>query len=153
MENLERYLREHPFFQGLGDEHLELLTGCASNVHLKAGSFVFKSGEAADKFFVIRDGWISVELYSPERGACVLETLGPGEVLGWSWLFPPFRWHFDARVAHSARLTSLDGVCLRTKCEKDAVLGKAFLERFVKVVIRRLEAARIQLLDLYKVGP
>jgi len=92
METLERILIEHHFFQGMQDEYLKLLAGCASNVRFDAGQFVLREGEEAHQFYLIRHGKVALEVFAPERGSITIQTLGEGEVLGWSWLVPPYRW-------------------------------------------------------------
>jgi hypothetical protein len=90
-----------------------------------------------------------VEIFVPGRGNVAVETLGEGEVLGWSWLFPPYRWHFDARAVDMVRAIAMDGKCLRTKCDADPALGYEMVKRVASVVMQRLEAARMQLVDVY----
>jgi NAD(P)H-flavin reductase len=97
MEGLERILRELPFFAGLDDEHGRLVTGCARNHRFDAGQYLFREGEPADEFFLVRHGRVALEIYSPGKGPIVFEKLGEGEVVGASWLVPPYRWIFDAR--------------------------------------------------------
>ena len=89
----------------------------------------------------------------PSRGAVTLQTLGEGEILGWSWLFPPYVCQFDARAREDVRATSFDGACLRTKCDADPALGYELMKRLARMVSSRLEAARRQLLDVYGPGP
>lgn len=151
MEKLDAMLATHPFFQDLSQQHLQLISGCASNVRFDAGQFIFREGEDANQFYVIRHGKVSLEIFAPERGAISIQTLGPGEVLGWSWLFPPYKWHFDARALELTRTTALDGTCLRTKCEEDCELGYRLGQRFARVMMQRLQATRLQLLDMYGV--
>jgi len=150
MENLERILAEHPFLEGLEERHIKVLVGCASNVVFEAGRFIFREGDEADKFYIIRRGRVALELYAPDRGPIAIQTIGEGEVLGWSWLFPPYRWHFDARAMELTRAIALDGKCLRTKCEEDHSLGYELLKRFSHIIMERLQATRVQLLDLYR---
>ncbi|CUS97315.1 cyclic nucleotide-binding domain-containing protein [Candidatus Chrysopegis kryptomonas] len=149
IETLEKLLAEHPFFKGLKKEYLELIIGCARNVFYKPGEFIFREGEEANEFYVIRDGKVSLEFSSPGKEPIVIQTLEDGEVLGWSWLVPPYYWHFSARAVEPTRAIALDGKCLRTKCEEDHNLGYELLKRFVTIVEQRLQATRIQLLDLY----
>ncbi len=92
---------------------------------------------------------MAVEVFVPNKGPVTIETIEGGEVLGWSWLFAPYKARFDARALNAVRALSLDGACLRTKCEKDPELGYQLLKRFTEVVVSRLEATRMQLLDLY----
>ncbi len=151
MQTLEPILAAHPFFQDLDPRHLQLIVGCASNVRFDAGQFIFREGEAANQFYLLRHGTVRLEIFVPERGPLIVQTLGAGDVLGWSWLFPPYRWHFDARAATLVRAIALDGTCLRTKCEDDHDLGYALVKRFAHVMMQRLQATRLQLLDIYGV--
>jgi CRP-like cAMP-binding protein len=149
METLERILAEHAFFKGLESRYLSLITGCASNVRFDAGQFLFREGEEANHFYLIRAGKVALEVFSPQRGAIIIQTLGEGEILGWSWLIPPHYWRFDARAIELTRAIALDGRCLRTNCEEDHSLGYQFLIRFAHIIEDRLEAMRLQLLDVY----
>jgi CRP/FNR family transcriptional regulator, cyclic AMP receptor protein len=150
METLERILTEHPFFQGLEPLHLQLLVGCAANQVFKPGEAIIRRGEEANEFYLIRHGKVAVELRTPNRGALTVQTLGEGEVLGWSWLLPPYRWHFDARAMELVRAIALDGKCLRLKCEEDHHLGYELLKRFAHIVTKRFDATLLQLLDVYR---
>jgi len=149
MQTLEPVLAEHPFFQGLAPEYLRVLVGCASNVRFEAGQQIFREGEEANEFYLIRHGKVALEVYVPGRGSITIQTLGVGEILGWSWLVPPYQWRFDARAVELTRAIALDGKCLRTKCEDDPRLGFALLKRFAHVMTERLQATRLQLLDVY----
>jgi CRP/FNR family transcriptional regulator, cyclic AMP receptor protein len=152
MRPLESLLTDVPLFEGLDDATLTLLAGCARNVHYAQGDTLFREGQLADTFLVIRQGNVALELFVPARGPVVIETLGASEVLGWSWLFPPYRWHFDARALSTVRATAFDGVCLRTKCEDDPALGYMLMGRFAQITIERLQATRVRLLDVYGDG-
>jgi CRP/FNR family transcriptional regulator, cyclic AMP receptor protein len=149
METLERILSTHPFFQELGSGYLDLLVGCATNVGFNAGQFLFRTGEEANQFFLIRQGRVALELSTPGGPPLVLQTLGEGEILGWSWLIPPYYWMFDARADEHTRALALDGKCLRAKCEANHDLGYELLKRFAHVMEQRLQATRLQLMDLY----
>lgn len=149
MEDLKTYLHEHPFLQGLNTPHLDLIVGCAKNVRFDTGEFIFKEGQEANEFFLIRHGKVSLEIYAAEKGHIAVQTVGEGDVLGWSWLIPPYNWQFDARATEMTRAIALDGLCLRNKCEKDHDLGYELLKRFSYVVSQRLESTRLQLLDVY----
>jgi CRP-like cAMP-binding protein len=151
MKTLEAVLAEHPFFRDLRPADLQLIAGCASNVHFEAGEYVFRAGDPADSFHLIRHGKVALEVFSPERGPITILTVGEGEVLGWSWLVPPYRKQFDARAVEPTRATAFDGVCIRRKCDEDPRLGYELLKRFAQVIGQRLQAARLQLLDVY--GP
>ena len=152
MENLEQILSEHPFLKGLDPQYIQLVTGCASNVRFEVGQYLFRESEEANWFYIIRQGKVAVEAYAAERGAVIIDSVIEGEVLGWSWLIPPYNWHFDARAVELTRAIALDGKCLRDKCEQDHNLGYELLKRFAHIIEQRLEATRIRLLDLYGNG-
>lgn len=149
MESLEHILGESQFLQGLEPHHLQLITGCASNVKFEGGQYLFHESEEAEKFFIIRHGKVAIEVFTPDRGPITIQTLEAGDVLGWSWLVPPYQWRFDAKAIELVRAVALDGKCLRTKCEEDHHLGYHLLKRFAHIIEQRLEATRLQLLDVY----
>lgn len=149
MRTLETVLSQHPFFGELDPAYLKLIAGCGVNVHFNAGEMIFREGGPADRFYIIRQGKIALEIPAPDLGSITVETLGENEVLGYSWLFPPYVWSFDARAAESTRAVALDGVCLRGKCEEDPKLGFDLMKRFAQVMAERLQATRLQLLNLY----
>jgi CRP-like cAMP-binding protein len=151
MDSLERILARHPFCKDMEPRYLQLLVSCAANVRFDAGQLILEQGEEANHFYLIRQGRVAVELHTPERGAITVQTVGEGDVLGWSWLSPPYQWRFDARAVTLTRALALDGTCLRTKCEEDHDLGYVLLKRFAQIITQRLEAARLQLLDVYGV--
>jgi len=150
LETLEPIIRKHPFLQGLEPQYIKLIVGCASNVRFKAGQLLFHEGEEANQFYMIREGKVALEIPAPPR-RIVIQTVGEGDVLGWSWLVPPYRWRFDARALDPTRAIALDGKCLRTKSEEDHNLGYELMKRFSNVMVERLEATRLQLLDVYDV--
>ena len=147
---LEDLLRRHAFFGGMSQEHLSLLTGCASNRNYRDGEYLFRQSDPAKEFYVVRQGKVSIEVVDPEKGRLPLQTVGFNDVVGWTWVVPPFVHRFDARAIGLTRVIALDGECLRGKLGEDTELGYELLRRFVAVIAERLEAARIQLLDLYE---
>jgi CRP/FNR family cyclic AMP-dependent transcriptional regulator len=149
MENLENILKEHPFLKGMSSEHIKQLAGCASNIAFKAGEYIFREGEDAEKFYFIRHGRVVVETFVPQKGAILIRSRHEGEIFGWSWLVPPYKWHFDARAIELTRAIALDGKCLREKCEEDHDLGYEIMKRFALIIAERLEATRLQLMDIY----
>jgi CRP/FNR family transcriptional regulator, cyclic AMP receptor protein len=151
MQTLEAILARHPFFEGFEPRYMQLITGCASNVRFDAGEYIFREGEPASHFYIVRQGKVALEVFAAQRGPITIETIEAGEVLGWSWLFPPYRWHFDARVVEPARAIALDGVCLRSKGESDHDLGYELVKRVAQIMMQRLQATRLQLLDVYGV--
>ena len=150
METLEKVLSEHPFFDDFPEHHLGLIVGCASNVRFETGQFIFHEGEEANTFYLIRQGKVALQIFSERRGSLTLLTLGEGEILGWSWLFPPHRYKFSARALEPTRAFAIDGQCLRGKAEHDHDLGYDLLNRFAPVVERALEATRLQLINVYQ---
>ncbi len=149
-QGLDVVLRDHPFFLELPEKHLQLLAGCGKNEKFEKDQFLFREGGDADRFYIIRQGMVRIELYSTRRGPIMLETIGEGNVLGWSWLVPPYRWRFDARALELTRVVTMDGKCLRANCAEDPELGYELLKRFTLVLADRLEATRLQLLDMYR---
>jgi CRP/FNR family transcriptional regulator, cyclic AMP receptor protein len=153
METLEPILAEHPFLKGLEPRFIQLIVGCASNLRFNAGEYLFREGQEAGQFYILRHGKVAIELAAAERGVINIQTVGEGDILGWSWLIPPYSWRFDARALELTRAIALDGKCLRAKCEEDHQLGYEFLKRFSHIIAQRLEATRLQLLDLYGAHP
>ena len=153
MHTMEEVLGSHPFFAGLDADAMRLIAGCASNVHFAEGEYIFEEGDASNQFWVIRRGRVAMQLQSPGQGAMVTDTMDEGEVLGWSWLVPPYRYFADARAVTSVSATALDGACLRGKCEADPELGYQLLKRVTSVMYQRLQSTRIRLLDLYGTEP
>jgi CRP/FNR family transcriptional regulator, cyclic AMP receptor protein len=149
MENLERIIAECPFFAGLDHAYLDLVVGCASNVRFDKGAYIFREGTPADTFYLVREGKVAVEIFAPHRQSMVIATIAEGEILGWSWLLPPYVWKFNGKAQQNVRAIALDGKCLRGKCEQNHDLGYEILKRLVQVVEHRLDDARFQLLDVY----
>lgn len=149
MESLGRIISEHPFCNGLAPHYVDLLVNCASNVRFEADQHLFREGAEANQFYLIREGKVVLEVVASQRPSLEMETADEGEVLGWSWLVPPYRWHFDARAVGRVRAIAVDGKCLRAKCERNHDLGYELLRRTVNLVGQRLDAARFRLLDLY----
>jgi CRP-like cAMP-binding protein len=152
MDNLERTLAEHAFFAGMDPRHIPTLAGCAANIRFNPGEFLCKEGEPADKFYLIRQGRVTIDLFVPQKGPVTLQTADPGDIVGWSWLIEPYQWRFDARALDTVVALTLDGQCLRKKCDDDPVLGYELMKRFAHVMEQRLFAARLELLDMYGVG-
>ena len=149
METLERILGEHPFFAGLDEGFRKLACGCAKNVRFEPGDYIFHEGEPADQFYLLRHGHVALQISAPGRGAMTFQTIGDGEVFGVSWLVPPYRWTYDAKALGLTRAIAMDAACLRQKCEADHDLGYAVMKQFMPVLIERLHATRLQLLDVY----
>jgi CRP/FNR family cyclic AMP-dependent transcriptional regulator len=149
MKSIEEIIAEHQFFADLEPEYIKLVAGCASNVIYNPDDYLFHEGEEADRFFIIRHGVVAVEVHGHRSGTIRIQTVDENDVLGWSWLFPPYRWHYDARVISLARMTAFDGKCLRDKCEADHDLGYDLMKRFAGIMVQRLKAANLQVMDVY----
>lgn len=138
-----------PFFGGMSAHAIQVLASCASEVEFAAGTAVFKEGEPADACFLLTSGNVALEIVVPGRGPHVVETLHAGEVLGWSWLFPPYRWTFDAQALRATTAIRFDADALRKAKAADKELGYELMTRFAQVLVDRLQATRLQLLDIY----
>lgn len=149
MDGLDSILAEQPFFAALEPELSKVVSGCARNRRFYAGSYIFHEGDDADEFYLIRHGRVALEMVAPGQAPVVFNTLGPGDILGASWLVPPYKWMFDARAVELTRAIGIDAKCLRGKCESDHHLGYEMMKRFLPVFVRRLHATRLQILDVY----
>lgn len=150
VENLERLLREHDFLKGLSEEHTRLMVSCVKNVRFNAGDFLLREGQESTTFYLVRVGRVALESNVPGRGVVQMEGIGPDEVLGLSWLLPPYRVHLDARALEPVVALAFDGTCLRKKMEADHDLGFALTGRLFEEAYKRLERVRLQRLDVYK---
>lgn len=137
-------IAEHPFLSGLQPEHLRILARNAMKVHYDPGELIFREGDPANRFYLIEKGRVLLEWQGKNQTAIAVETLGPGDVLGWSWLFPPYYWHFDARVLEPTTAMFFYGTRLRAECEQDHSFGYEMMKRMSHVVIQRLQATRKQ---------
>jgi CRP-like cAMP-binding protein len=149
--DLEQMLAEHEFMEGMPAEYLARIAAFSRLKVCQPDEYLFKNGDDADCFYLIRDGLIAIEVYHEARGALVVQTLESGKVVGWSWLVPPYKWTFDGRAMSFTRGICISGERLREACDADPRLGYEILKRFTMVFADRLNAARVQLLDLY--GP
>lgn len=151
MRDIATVLRDHPFFADLDDATVQQLCGCARNAHVNVGEQLFAEGEPADRFYVLREGRVSLQVHVPGGHDIVVDTADAGDVVGWAWLIPPYRWQFDARVIAPARVVEFDADCLRSRCRTDPAIGYALLQRVAGVMYTQLCSARLRLADLYEV--
>lgn len=151
MNDIEALFRRHPFAAGLDDDIIAFIAGCARNMVFAAGSYLFREGAAADHFFLIRHGTVALETYLPGPGAQTFLTVKDGELLGASWLIPPYRYAFDGRAVELTRALAFDAHCLREKAEADHHVGYELMKRFIPPLIERLQRARLQALDCDRV--
>ena len=148
-KELEAQVAAHPFLIGIGEHHIRLLADCAMRSHFEAGHVIFREGETANRFYLIEHGRVVLE--SSTLGEPVkIEEIGDGDLLGWSWLFPPYAWHFSARALEDTTAIFFYGTVLRDYCEKDHSLGFELFKRMSVVMLRRLQAARQKLLSVHQ---
>lgn len=139
---LIRRIEAHPFFQGARPEHLEIIAAGAVEVTLPPEHVIFREHEPASRCYLIEEGQIALEARNPAGGTTWLQSLGQGDVLGWSWLFPPYAWHFQARTVGVTRAIALEGGHLLAAAERDPRFGYELMKRVARVVIERLQNLR-----------
>ena len=149
MKTLDAVIAESPVFAGLTQEQLEFIAGCAQNVHFDEGQQIAKRGDAADIFYLLRMGEVALDVDVPNKNSVRIDTVEAGQVLGWSWLIPPYQWNYDVVATELVRAVAFDGACIRGKCEGDQALGYALLTRFSQVIVGRLQATSLRLIDIY----
>jgi CRP-like cAMP-binding protein len=149
VQTIEQLLAEAKAFNGMSEEHLALIAGCAQNQVFEDGAYLMREGEVANSFYVVRLGRVSLEIFVPQRGGVTVETVEGGDLVGWSWLTPPYRVHLDARAIGSVHVVAFDAACLRGKADEDAELGYELMRRFIPVIVERLQATRVRMLDVY----
>ena len=143
---LESVISEHPFLRDLKPKHLHALADNSMRMRYEVGQLIFREGDPANRFYLIEQGRVALESHGRDEKAVSIQTIGPGDVLGWSWLFPPYYWHFDARVLEPTTALFFYGTRLREQCEEDHDLGYELMKRMTQVVIQRLQATRKELL-------
>jgi CRP-like cAMP-binding protein len=146
---IEAQVATHPFLTGMSASHIGLLADCAMLSQFTAGQVIFHKGETANRFYLIERGRVALE--SSTLGEVVrIDEVGAGDLLGWSWIFPPYVWHFDARAIEPTTAIFLYGTILREYCENDPALGYELFKRMSEVMMRRLQAARVRLSEAMK---
>ncbi|MCA9597036.1 MAG: cyclic nucleotide-binding domain-containing protein [Myxococcales bacterium] len=149
VESIEKSLAEHPFVRNLSPAYVHFLSGCTKNVRFAPGDYLVREGEPANQLILMRSGSVALEINVPTRGPIQIETLEPGDVLGWSVALTPYKWHLDARALTSTLVFSVDGVCLRNKLEADHSFGLAMTRLLLGAAHERLMRARLAQLDVY----
>ena len=147
---VEATVFEHPFLAGLKPEQLRVLADNALRMQYEPGVFIFRQDDPANRFYLIEHGQVSLESRRQDEPPVCIQTIGPGDVLGWSWLFPPYYWNFDARAVERTTAIFFYGTRLREQCEQDKALGFELLKRMTAMAIQRLQATRRQILALRK---
>jgi CRP-like cAMP-binding protein len=138
--------RWHPFVEGLSPEQREILARCAMPVHFQPGQTIFREGEPANRFYLVLKGSVALQMRLPDQGVALIAMVGPGEVLGWSWLIPPYFWHFDATCVEDTAAVFFYGTWLRQMAEEHHAFGHELMKRIAEVLAHRLLATRRQLL-------
>jgi CRP/FNR family cyclic AMP-dependent transcriptional regulator len=138
---------QNKLFDRMSPQHLDMTRKQADEATFSPGQFLFKENEPANRLFVIERGRVAIEAHEPANGTVLVETVGPGEVVGWSWLFPPFTWHFQARAVEPTKALVVDGANLLILAERDHTFGYELMKRVAQLVIHRLEATRKKLLE------
>lgn len=141
-------LARHPVFRTWDSEDIDLLAGCARNEVVDRGELLAMEGGEADRFFLIREGLVAHELHAP-GGTLTVDTATDGELVGWAWIFPPFRWTNDVRAVERTRLVTVEAACLRDKADADPAFGYRAMQHFAAVLVGQLDATRLRLLDVY----
>lgn len=149
MKTIADSLKEHSFFEGLSEEHLDFIAGCGKFVQFEEGHVIANPGDPANEFYLIRDGHVSLMITIPSRKPFLYQTLGPKDILGLTWLIPPYLWTVSAKAVEYTRAIALDGSCLRQKCENDPRLGYNLMKHLIKLMVMREDAFRLHLLDVY----
>lgn len=143
-QELQRRIAEHPFLYGMRPEHLHLMAEAAMPREFETGEVIFREGDIANRFYLIMEGKVALEARQEFRDPVLIQEIGSGDVLGWSWLFAPYYWHFGARATASepTRAVFFYGTRLREQCEADPSFGYELMKRMTRVVIDRLQATR-----------
>jgi CRP-like cAMP-binding protein len=144
---IEQYLSTHTFFSGLSPEFISFLARCAIEQQIEPGHVLFRQGERARHFYLIRTGCIAVEIPAITGPTLQVQSLGPDQILGWSWLIPPYKWNFQARAEEYAAVLAFEGDAVRDRCEAESNFGYALLKRFAALMAERLEVARQRMMD------
>src|ERR1700730_17001302 len=143
---IEQRLAAHPFLKGMSPHHIDLLALSAMQTEFDAGQVIFRAREAANGFYLIESGTVVLEESVLDWEPVVIDVVSAGEPLGWSWLFPPYLWHFDARATEPCTAICLSGILLRQHRDDDLTLNNELTKRISEVVVRRLQAARGKLI-------
>ncbi len=146
-QSIEDYLSTHAFFSGLDDNFMKFLSDSATELKIKKGNVLFQQGERADKFYLLRNGQMSVQVPALMGPTLDIQILGEDQILGWSWLISPYRWNFQARALDDSDLLEFDGSAILARCEEDPKFGYELLKRFATLMSERLDAARQKMMD------
>ena len=146
-QSIEKYLSSHAFFSGLDSGFTEFLSNSASVLQVNKGDLLFQQGGNADKFYLLRAGQVSIYVPALVGPTLEIQALGEGQLLGWSWLIPPYKWNFNARAVEDSELLEFDGAAILARCEEDPKFGYELFKRFAALMSARLDAARQKIMD------
>jgi CRP/FNR family cyclic AMP-dependent transcriptional regulator len=152
MEDLTQLIAGHAFLKGFEPEHRDLLVPGARRVRFAAGGVIGREGDETRHFYLVLRGEVGIEALIPGRGQVQFQTVGPGDALGWSWLFPPFQWHFTARAVQEVEALEWDTAGLRQLAEQHPRFGYELSRRLTQLLLRRLQATHTQLVGFYGQG-
>lgn len=152
-EDLQGIIEQQPFFRGVDQGHIAILAKLACRVHFAPGHIIAQEGDDARHFYVVLRGKIELEAYVPPQGQVPIQAVGPGEALGWAWLFPPYQWHFTARVVEETDALVWETAELRAEADKDPRFGYELASRLAEVLHKRLSAAHAHLVGFYAPFP
>jgi CRP-like cAMP-binding protein len=149
MEPLQYTIARHEFFRDFKPQHLKIFQDCVSDARYGRDQLLLRQGQGAERFFIVRKGEVRLELLTPENGSVPVQTIGPGEIVGWSWIIPPYKSTFDARAIEPLHVLVFDASELRRECEQDFELGYRVLQKFTLALSTRLEAVRAKLVEYH----
>ncbi len=153
MDTLENLIVKHPFLSELNPHFYHFFNDCALHRRYEPGQEIFHEHGNAEHFYLIHSGKVALETFVPGRSRVTIQTLGPGEALGWSWLFPPHQWHFSASATEPTELIEFDAASLRDKVEENRDFGNELVTRVARILLERLQGTREQLIDVYRMRP
>lgn len=151
MNGIEEIIKKQPFFEGLSPNNLNIFIACGKNVSFEVNQYIFKTDEHADKFFLIYEGEVSLNVTSDSGESVSIGTIKTGEILGWSWQFPPYKWSFDAITLSYVKAIEFDVKSFSEKSNMNLVFAYEVQKRFSKVILDRLQATRKKLVECYEV--
>ena len=144
---IAEYLSDHEFFSELSVDIIKLLCESVRSLEIKKGEVLFRQGEHADKFYIVRNGRVSVQIPAIMGPTLEVQTLSTNRILGWSWLISPYQWRFQAKAEEDSTLLEFDGAAILARCEQDPKVGYELLKKFAALMAERLEASRQKLMD------
>jgi len=147
-ETLERILREHPFFREVKESHLRSIIESSTVERFEPGDVIFREDEPAQTFYLIRSGKVALQQVSYRIEPFTIITLNQGDIVGWSWLFPPYRWRLTAKALEITRAIAIDGAKLRVRCDEDHDLGYELMKRFAEIIDHRFDAVSEHLVEV-----